>query len=109
MTIEQGATFSRVITWEDSEGTPINLTDYTAEAQVRRTYASDSELVAMTATITDAGAGEITLGLTAEQTEALPENSTSSVYVWDLELTSSGGQVTRLLQGTVRVSPEATK
>lgn len=33
---EMGATFSRTVTWTDADGTPINLTDYTARMQVRQ-------------------------------------------------------------------------
>ena len=31
------------------------------------------------------------------------------IYVYDLEMTSGGGTVTRLMEGTVTVNPEVTR
>jgi hypothetical protein len=47
----------------------------------------------------------VTLSLTAAVTAAI----VAGVYVYDLELVSSGGIVTRLLQGTFTVSAEVTR
>ena len=40
ITIEQGADFSTTITVNDSNGTPQNLTSYTAASQIRKSYYS---------------------------------------------------------------------
>ena len=109
LTIEQGATFSRVITWTNSAGTQIDLTDYSVASQIRYKHSSETAIVDFTATITDDVNGEITISLTDTQTSALNPNTSASKYVWDMELTSSGGQVTRLLEGSVEVSPEVTR
>ena len=50
-------------------------------------------------------AGTIIIALTATQTAALVAGN----YVYDLELASSGGVVTRLVQGTLAVSAEVTR
>ena len=105
---DQGATFSRVLTWKQSNGTPVNLTGYTARMQVRDHYASSSSVLTLTTEnggITLGGAaGTITLAATATATAAL----TADTYVYDLELVD-GATVTRLVQGQFTVNPEVTK
>lgn len=108
--IEQGATFRRVITWKDSAGNPINLSGYSAKMQVReRLRDSDVVLECSTANgrITLGGsAGTITVVAQDEVTTTLPEMPKG---VYDLELTSSGGEVTRLLRGSVEIIGEVTR
>ena len=109
LNIEQGATFTRTITWKDSTGAPVNLTGYTARMQIRERVESSTALVSLTSSsgITLGGvAGTIVITITSTQTDSLP-NMKKGVY--DLELVSSGGVVTRLLQGEVVVSPQVTR
>lgn len=110
ITIEQGATFVMNITWQNSDGTPVNLTGYTAKMQARLKYSDASPLVTFTtsdSTITLGGAlGTIAVSGMATLT-GITEAKTG---VYDLELTqTSSGKVTRLLQGKAYISPEVTK
>lgn len=110
--IEQGATFTWPMVWKDDAGVPINLTGYTARMHVRFTLAAPVTLLELTTlngriTLGTTG-GQITLSLTATETAALldwPANK----GVYDLEMVSSGGQVTRLLKGTITLDPEVTR
>ena len=108
-TIDQGATWSVTVTYEDSAGAPINLTGYTAAMQIRQQYSSD--VADLTLTTSNGGisitglTGTVVVNITDEQTGALDEG----YYVYDLELTSTGGQVTRLIQGQLTVAPEVTR
>jgi hypothetical protein len=106
--IEQGATFSQLITYKES-GVAVNLTGYTARMQVRATLESASTLVELTTAnsrIALGGtAGTITLTISATDTEAL----TSGRGVYDLELVSGSGIVTRLLQGVATISRNVTR
>ena len=108
--IEQGATFRRVITWKAANGSPINLTGYTAKMQVReRVRDTDVVLECSTANgrITLGGnLGTITIVAQDEVTTTLSEMPKA---VYDLELTSAGGEVTRLLRGAVEIVPEVTR
>ena len=107
--IKQGATLSLTATWKDSAGTAVNLTGYTARLQVRATYDSSSTILSLTsaAGITLGGAaGTIAITASATTTAALTA-PLSGVY--DLELVSGGGEVTRLLEGTATVSPEVSR
>ena len=109
LTINQGATFELTVTWKDSAGTAINLTGYSARMQVRETYSSSTSIVSLTsgAGITLGGAaGTIAIVVSATTTAALTAPFSG---VYDLELVSAGGVVTRLLQGAATVSPEVTR
>lgn len=109
ITIYQGETFSKVITWKTGDPeNPVNLTGYTARMQIRKKYGSDIVLLSLTTEnggITLGGsAGTIILNISATDTSNI--NWTTGVY--DLELVSAGGTVKRLLQGTIKISPEVT-
>ena len=111
--IEQGATFERPITWYDGDpdvppyGTPIDVTDYLARAQIRTTKDADDVLVDLTDWLTvGTEDGVVTLSIPAEDTALMDWNG--SAY-WDLELESPGGQVTRLLEGRATLSKEVTR
>lgn len=109
LTIEQGATFDDTWTWTDSNGDPVNLTGYTARAQVRSQVTSSSTVVSVTSGngLTLGGvAGTIRMQLSAATTAALTAPFSG---VWDLEVESSGGVVTRLFSGTVTVTAEVTR
>ena len=53
----------------------------------------------------DATTGEITISLTAAQTNAL----VAGRYVYDAEITSAGGTVTRVIEGQIEVTPGVTQ
>jgi hypothetical protein len=91
----------------------MDLTSYTGAAMIRKKYSSTAASATITVTFnTTRTTGGVVLSLTNTQTSAITagENSATSAsqYVWDLELTKTL-VVTRMLQGTVSVSPEATK
>jgi hypothetical protein len=94
------------LTWAIG-GTAVNLTGYTAAMQVRINPAESSTILSLTN-----GSG-ITLGGTAGTIAvAVSANTMGSAtpgnYVYDLEL-NSGGQVTRLLQGSFAIQAEVTR
>ena len=106
-TIEQGATFNLLMTWK-IDNVAVNLTGYTARLQARIDVDETETILSLTtgAGITLGGAaGTISLDQTATQTALLPKGQ----YVYDLELQSSGGIVTRLLQGELNISAEVTR
>jgi hypothetical protein len=108
-TIEQGATFRRVLTWQDPNNTPINLTGYTARMHCREhvsATASFLELTNANSRISINGvAGQLTLLVDAATTAALTANS----GVYDLEVESADGEVTRLLQGNLIIERNVTR
>jgi hypothetical protein len=86
----------------------VNLTGYTARLQVRRTKTHPDTLVSLTdaSGITlGAAAGTIAILIAAATTTTLP----AGVWVYDLELISGAGLVTRLLEGRFQVVGEVTR
>ena len=106
--IEQGATYSQLVTYKEA-GVAINLTGYTARMQVRSTLESASTVVELTTAngriALGGAAGTITLTISATDTAAL----TAGRGVYDLELVSGSGIVTRLLQGVATISRNVTR
>jgi hypothetical protein len=105
LTIEQGANLTSTITVSDSQGDAVNLTTYSASAQLRKSYYSSSANT-LTATITGNANGQITMSMTASNTAAL----TPGRYVYDLIITNStDNSKTRVVEGTAIVLPSVTR
>lgn len=101
--IDQGATYSTTVTITDNDGDPVDLTLYTGAAQIRKHYTSSS---ATSMTVTLGGAnGTITLSLSANATA----NLNAGRYLYDVELTDSGGDVSRVFEGIVTINPNITR
>ena len=91
--INQHADFNTTVTISDSNGSALDLTSYTALAQIRKTYESTTA-TAFTATFdSDRTTGKITISLTDTQTGALE----SGRYVYDLLISGVSGDKTRVV------------
>jgi hypothetical protein len=100
---EQGATFNLNFTVQ-IDGVPLNLTGYTFAMQVRRSTSATTTLLNLTsATMTSVGHVSATVSATTMAT--VPAGR----WVYDIELTSSGAEVTRILEGRFIVTPEVTQ
>ena len=112
ISIEQGATFRHTLLVKQGEGDSApaaDLTSYTARMQIRADLAATDPLISLTTengglTIT-ALLGKIELLISATATAALVFDS----GVYDLELVSAGGEVTRLVQGKAKLSRGVTR
>jgi|TARA_B110000977_G_scaffold62812_1_gene85354 hypothetical protein len=103
--INQGADFSTTVTISDSTGSALDLTSYTALAQIRKTYES-ATATGFTATFDGVRTtGKITLSLTDTQTSALE----SGRYVYDLLITGASSDKTRVVEGIATVNPSVSR
>lgn len=100
--IDQGTDYSTSITLTDVDDNAINLADFTAQAQIRKTYSS-SNSVSFSISITDTQ-GVIQLSLTDTQTA----NLTPGRYVYDVIMTTAN-TTTRVVEGIVTVTPRVTR
>ncbi|MFO8008709.1 MAG: hypothetical protein R6V05_13340 [Candidatus Brocadiia bacterium] len=99
VTIQQGSTFVRTM---DLVG--LDLTGLEFRGQIRREHEDTEVLADYTFEVT--GTNTLTVSLTDEETEELPAER----LVHDIELVRiSPPFVARILEGTVRVTPEVTK
>lgn len=111
LTIYQGATFRRTFQWKTgSPATPVDLTGYTARMQIRKKVTDATPVLTLTSaaggiTFTNRSQGQFEIVISADATAAL----TIKTGVYDLELIAANNEVTRLIQGTVEVSPEVTR
>ena len=104
LTMDQGATFSTVITVYQNDSI-LDLSGYSAAAQIRKSYSSSSSTSFTTAIDSDTTTGKITLSLTSTQTAALEEGR----YVYDLEiLQTSSSTITRVIEGIINVRPQVS-
>lgn len=111
MQMWQGASWHYELTWSTGDpSAPVNLTGYEARMQVREEIDSTDTILDLTSLIGGAitlggAAGTIELDLSATATAEV----TPGTHVYDLELESGAGVVTRLLQGNFVVSAEVTR
>lgn len=102
--VEAGATYERSLIYTNDDGSIVDLTDFTAELQVRETVSSATAKLTVTPSI-DVPTATIAWEFTAAQTSTL----TAASYVYAIELTRLDGFVIRLLEGTIVVSPEVVR
>ncbi len=101
--IDQRANYELVLTLKNADETAFDLTSYVPRAQIRKTYGSPL-IMQITATLTDAEGGVITLTLTEAQTAELGEDE----YQWDLVIDDTS-EVIRILDGLVKVNLAITE
>ena len=110
LTIEQGVVFSQLIQWKDKNGTPVDLTGYTAKFQIRSSPDDATPIVSLTSS------SGITLG-GANGTIAISiSDAATAVYTftkahYDLLLTpaSPANSSIRLLEGFVYLSKRVSR
>ena len=102
--IDQGTDFSAVIDVKNSNGTVKNLTGFTASAQMRKNYAQSTPSGTFVCTDNDTG-GQITLAMSNTVTGALEPGR----YLYDVEIADSTPNITRVVEGTVTVTPGMTR
>lgn len=97
--IRSGDTYNLVVTYRDPENVPINLTGYTYLLHVSVGDVEDDFTGTPEITVATPSNGQIALKLTAAKT-ATYATGRGRFY---LRITSSGGDVTTLLEGDVSV------
>ena len=102
--LEQGTTFLVTIVLDDIYGDNYNLTNFSATSQMRKSYYSSNGMVTFSTSI-DVPTATISL--------SLPANTTSNLipgrYVYDTKITDNSGNVVRVLEGIIDVSPSVSR
>jgi hypothetical protein len=122
-TIEQGATLKRTFKYKDATGNALPLTGNTISMQIRDTVGSDDFILK----IHETGATKfdntdiITTKFTKNSTPdplnefhlVIDADTTASMSfdtsVYDIEIKNTQNEVTRLLQGKIKLSKEVTR
>ena len=101
--LDQGCTFEKVITAQNSASGNVTISTGTCAAKMRQSYSSSNNVATFTTSVTGSNC---TISLTATQTATLSPGN----YVYDVEYTQSDETtVERLAQGIITISEEATK
>ena len=106
--VDQNATFSFIVDYKDPDGAAIDLTGASAKMQVRDTKGGSKLAFSLTSPsggiIIDEALGKITIKMTPTQTNKLfyPKSS------YDLMLTDSNLNKTKLLEGFITLSRSVT-
>ena len=103
--VDQGSTFSTILTLtDDTTNLPINVSNYTINANIKKSYYSANNTAIFTSTINDAGNGNVTISLTSDSSA----NIKSGRYVYDVKVTSPTNVVTRIVEGILTVTPRVS-
>ena len=101
--LDQGCTFEKVITAQNSSSQNVTISSGTCASNMRQSFYSSNNVLALTTTV---AGSNCTISLTAAQTGTL----TPGNYVYDVEYTQSGGTIVeRVAEGIITVYGEATK
>lgn len=103
--IDQGSDFSTTITVTDSGGDVVDLTGYTARGQIRKHYTSSTAVDFDISFGVPRSEGVVTLSLSNANTTVMEPGR----YVYDAELVSASGIISRLVEGIATVTPEVTR
>jgi hypothetical protein len=110
--IDQGSTYRLSVTYQDPDGNPISNFGYSANLQVRTSYTATSANINLTSAppygLQMGGANGV-IDITFQPIDTQLLEYVKRAYVYDLELTSGSGEVTRLIEGTFLLFPEATR
>jgi hypothetical protein len=116
--VEQGATTNIQIKWEDESGS-IDLSGYGARMQIRPTVESSTVYLTLSSSLDVDGTG---LNMSGSDGETAVQSGSIGIYIsaatssllnfdtayYDLEM-MSGNEVTRLLEGQVKLSKNVTR
>ena len=104
--IDCGADYSTTVSVTDSTGSALDLTNYTAAAQIRKKYESASATVAFTVAFnSDRTTGKLDISLTGAQTASISHGR----YVYDVLITSGASAKTRVVEGIATFNPRVTQ
>ena len=103
--IEQGTTWTLTLTLTRPNKLPLNLEGYQVKATIKKPLPDITKLATMTATIQDPpSSGKIVLSIPYTETKKF--SFINGVY--DVLLKAPTGEIIRILQGNVKLSPEVT-
>lgn len=102
--IDQGADFNAQITIFDDSNSPWDLTNYTGESKIKKSYYSSNSVDFTVSFPVVRTTGIVILELTSAQTSSLEQGR----YLYDIVLTDSYGTKTRVLEGIVTINPGVT-
>jgi hypothetical protein len=102
--IDTGSNFGAVISVKGTDGLPLNLTGFTVDSYIRKSYASKTH-INFNASIFSQTGGQIRVSLANTSTN----NVKPGRYMYDVEIESPLGERLRVAEGIIIFTPQITK
>jgi hypothetical protein len=103
--VDQGSTFSTILTLtDDTTNLPINVSGYSINANIKKSYYSANNTAVFTSVINDAANGNVTISISSE----VSTNIKAGRYVYDVKISSPANVVTRIVEGIVTITPRVS-
>ena len=103
--VDQGSTFSTILTLtDDTTNLPINVSGYSINANIKKSYYSANNTAVFTSVINDAANGNVSISLSADTSLKIKAGR----YVYDVKTKSTGNVVTRIIEGILTVTPRVS-
>lgn len=107
--LDQGTDSEASYEFFDNSNRPISFSGYTAQMQVRRTATSQTVIDDLSTEGTPDRIGFCGNLVTIKWPRSVTQEIKSGRYVYDLEVTSPNGAVTRLMEGAFVIKQEVTR
>lgn len=105
LTIDQGTTFEKTLDLVNNDGAAINVTNYVFSGQIRKSYYSKSKAATFTISVSNAANGNVIISLPATTTSSIKPGR----YVYDVKMTDTSNNVTRIVEGIITVTPQVSR
>lgn len=105
LNLDQGTTFETTLSLTNDDATTINVTNYSFNSQIRKSFYSSNAVANITVSIVDAPNGNVKLAMTPANTA----NIKAGRYLYDVLMTDSTGVKTRVIEGIITVTPRVTR
>lgn len=102
--VDQGTDFSVQLTIYDDNNSPWNLTGYTGQAKIRKSYYSSTSVNFDLSFPAVRTTGIITLELTSSQTSGMEQGR----YLYDVVIINPSNKKIRVIEGIVTINPGVT-
>ena len=105
LVINSGSDFNQSFTLEGNNNSPLNLTGYQVNAQMRKWAGSSTSITFTTSIEFPSTEGKILISLSSEETLDIKPGR----YVYDVLITDSFGQKNKVIEGMVLVREGVTR
>lgn len=103
--VDQGSTFSTILTLtDDTTNLPIDVTGYSINANIKKSYYSSNNTAIFTSVINDSTNGNVTIYLSSDATT----NIKAGRYLYDVKISSPSSVVTRIIEGIITITPRVS-
>lgn len=100
--VDQGSTYKANFEVRYANNQLAVLDNYTGAGKIRKFFSSNTSTDFSVNVYSN---GTVSVQLSANQTAAMDEGR----YVYDVEITNIAGEVTRLVEGSLTITPEVTR